>query len=139
MEYRGTSTRARRPRAAGTPRSQVLDAGCGVGELSLAAAADGFTVVGIDSSPTAIETARGAAAQRNLTNVSFEVADIAALSGYDGHFTTVVDSGLFHSLPDDHRDAYLRSIHRATGPGASFFALVFAKDIPRKQTWRNAP
>lgn len=110
-------------------RSQVLDAGCGVGELSLAAAADGFTVVGIDSSPTAIETARGAAAQRNLTNVTFEVADITTRSGYDGHFTTVVDSGLFHSLPEDHRDAYLRSIHRATAPGASFFALVFTKEV----------
>ena len=34
--------------AAGKVRSDVLDAGCGVAELSLALAADGYTVVGID-------------------------------------------------------------------------------------------
>lgn len=38
---------------AGRVRSDVLDAGCGHAELSLALAADGYTVVGIDLSPTA--------------------------------------------------------------------------------------
>ena len=40
---------------------------------------------------------------------------------------TVVDSTLFHSLPVDGRDGYLRSVHRAAAPGASYFVLVFAK------------
>ena len=43
---------------AGQIRSDVLDAGCGVAEVSLALAAHGHTVVGIDLSATAITQAR---------------------------------------------------------------------------------
>jgi 2-polyprenyl-3-methyl-5-hydroxy-6-metoxy-1,4-benzoquinol methylase len=39
---------------AGKFRSDVLDAGCGFEELSLTLAAKGYTVVGIDLTPTAI-------------------------------------------------------------------------------------
>jgi 2-polyprenyl-3-methyl-5-hydroxy-6-metoxy-1,4-benzoquinol methylase len=40
--------------SAGQFRSDVLDAGCGFAELSLALAADGYTVVGIDLTPGAL-------------------------------------------------------------------------------------
>ncbi|GFG74114.1 class I SAM-dependent methyltransferase [Mycobacterium botniense] len=112
---------------AGKFRSEVLDAGCGYAELSLALAAEGYTVVGVDLTPTAITAARKAAAERGLGNASFVQADITTLTGYDGRFNTVVDSTLFHSLPVEARDDYLRSVHRAAAPGASYFALVFAK------------
>ncbi|WP_193046726.1 class I SAM-dependent methyltransferase [Mycolicibacterium baixiangningiae] len=112
---------------AGRFRSAVLDAGCGHAELSLALAADGYTVVGIDISPTAIAAANNAAQVRNLVTASFAQADITALSGYDGRFSTVLDSTLFHSLPIGVRDGYLRSIHRAASPGAKLFILAFAK------------
>lgn len=107
-------------------RSDVLDAGCGHAELSLALAADGYTVVGLDLSPTAIAAADRAAQERGLATASFAQADITAFTGYDGRFNTVVDSTLFHSLPVEGRDGYLRSIHRAAAPGASYFVLVFA-------------
>ncbi|WP_104182577.1 class I SAM-dependent methyltransferase [Mycobacterium avium] len=108
-------------------RSDVLDAGCGFAELSLALAARGYTVVGIDLTPTAVAAATRAAAERGLTTASFVQADITSFTGYDGRFATVVDSTLFHSLPVEGRDGYLRSIHRAAAPGASLFILVFAK------------
>lgn len=112
---------------AGKVRSDVLDAGCGVAELSLALAAQGYTVVGIDVSAAAIATAKETAQQRGLTTASFEQADITSFTGYDGRFNTIVDSALFHSLPVEGRDGYLRSIHRAAAPGANYYALVFAK------------
>lgn len=112
---------------AGRFRSDVLDAGCGYAELSLALAEDGYTVVGIDISPTAIAAANKAAQVRNLATASFAQADITALSGYDGRFSTVLDSTLFHSLPIEGRDGYLRSIHRAAAPGATLFILAFTK------------
>jgi SAM-dependent methyltransferase len=113
--------------AAGKFRSEVLDAGCGVAELSLALAAQGYTVVGVDLTPTAIAAATKAAQERGLTSASFVQADITSFTGHDGRFSTVVDSTLFHSLPVEGRDGYLRSVHQAAAPGASLFVLVFAK------------
>jgi SAM-dependent methyltransferase len=113
--------------AAGKVRSDVLDAGCGYAELSLSLAADGYTVVGVDLTPTAIAAATKAAQERGLSTASFEQADITEFSGYDGRFSTVIDSTLFHSLPVEGRDGYLRSIHRAAAPGATYYVLVFAK------------
>ena len=113
--------------AAGKFRGDVLDAGCGFAELSLALAAQGYTVVGVDLTPTAVAAATKAAAERGLSNATFVQADITTFAGYDGRFSTVVDSTLFHSLPIEGRDGYLSSVHRAAAPGASYYVLVFAK------------
>ena len=112
---------------AGKVRSDVLDAGCGYAELSLALAADGYTVHGIDSSPTAIAAATRAAADRALRSITFQQGDITTIAGFDGHFNTVVDSALFHTLPVDQRDDYLRAVSNAAAPGAVYYVLVFAK------------
>lgn len=109
-------------------RIDVLDAGCGYAELSLALAAEDHTVVGVDLTPTAIAAATQAAHERGLSNARFVQADITSLTGYDDRFNTVIDSTLFHSLPVDGRDAYLRSVHRAAAPGGNYYVLVFAKD-----------
>lgn len=113
--------------AAGKVRSDVLDAGCGYAELSLALAADGYDVVGIDLTPTAVAAATKAAQDRGLTNATFVQDDITSFTGFDGRFNTIIDSTLFHSLPIEGRDGYLQSVHRAAAPGASFYILVFAK------------
>jgi 2-heptyl-1-hydroxyquinolin-4(1H)-one methyltransferase len=103
----------------------VLDVGCGEAAISLYLAERGYTTVGLDLSPTAIELARAEAAKRGLTNATFEVADISSFTGYDGRFGTIVDSTLFHSIPVEAREGYQQSIVRAAAPGASYFALVF--------------
>jgi SAM-dependent methyltransferase len=110
---------------AGKFHGDVLDAGCGEAATSMTLAERGFTTVGLDQSPTAIELARSEAAKRGLTNATFEVADISAFTGYDGRFGTIVDSTLFHSMPVELRDGYQQSIVRAAAPGASYFVLVF--------------
>ena len=114
--------------AAGKFRSDVLDAGCGFAELSLALAADGYTVVGIDLTPTAVAAATKAAAGTRADHGHASSRPTSpSFTGYDGRFNTVVDSTLFHSLPVEGRDGYLRSVHRAAAPGAGYFVLVFAK------------
>ena len=72
----------------------VLDVGCGEAAVSLRLAELGYTTVGLDLSPTAIELARAEAAKRGLINATFEVADISSFDGYDGRFGTIVDSTL---------------------------------------------
>jgi SAM-dependent methyltransferase len=113
--------------AEGKFRGDVLDAGCGEAATALYLAEQGFTTVGLDQSPTAIELARAEAAKRGLSNASFDVADISAFTGYDGRFGTIVDSTLFHSMPVELREGYQQSIVRAAAPGASYFVLVFDK------------
>ena len=113
--------------AAGAVRGEVLDAGCGHAELALALAAQGFTVVGVELSPTAVEAARRAAAERGLTTATFVQDDITTFTGFDGRFDTIIDSTLFHSLPVAARDAYQQAVFRAAAPGASYHILVFAE------------
>jgi len=106
-------------------RGDVLDVGCGEAAVDLYLAERGFTTVGLDLSPTAIELATAEAVKRGLTNASFEVADISAFGGYDGRFNTIVDSTLFHSIPVEAREGYQQSVARAAAPGASYYVLVF--------------
>lgn len=110
---------------AGKVHGDVLDAGCGEAATALELAARGFTTVGLDQSPTAIELARAEAARRGLANATFEVADISSFTGYDGRFGTIIDSTLFHSMPVELREGYQESIVRAAAPGASYYVLVF--------------
>jgi 2-heptyl-1-hydroxyquinolin-4(1H)-one methyltransferase len=109
----------------GKIHGDVLDVGCGEAAVSLRLAELGYTTVGLDMSPTAIDLARAEAARRGLRNATFEVADISSFTGYDGRFSTIVDSTLFHSMPIEARDGYQQSIVRAAAPGASYFVLVF--------------
>jgi 2-heptyl-1-hydroxyquinolin-4(1H)-one methyltransferase len=142
--YRGESAMfgegARPPWSIGAPQPElaalieqgkfhgdVLDVGCGEAAIPLTLAERGYTTVGLDLSPTAIDLARREAEKRGLTNAAFEVADISSFTGYDGRFGTIVDSTLFHSIPVEAREGYQQSISRAAAPGASYFALVFDK------------
>lgn len=113
--------------AEGKVRGEVLDAGCGYAELALTLAADGYTVVGIELTPTAVAAAKKAAAERDLPNATFVQDDITSFTGFDGRFDTIIDSTLFHSLPVEGRDGYQQSVYRAAAPGAVYYILVFAK------------
>jgi SAM-dependent methyltransferase len=110
----------------GGVRGEVLDAGCGHAALSLALAARGYSVVGLDASPTAVEEASAAAAEQGLATVTFAAADVTNFRGYDGRFSTILDSGLFHALPPEKRQDYIESIFLAAAPGATLHILAFA-------------
>lgn len=110
----------------GKIHSEVLDSGCGHAALSLTLAGLGYTVVGLDASATAVAAAAAAADERGLTTVSFAQADVTRFRGYDGRFSTIVDSGLFHALAPERRQDYVQSIYRAAAPGAALYILAFA-------------
>lgn len=111
---------------AGVIGGEILDIGCGTGENALYLAGLGHQVTALDASPAAIRHARVKAAARGLAGrVHFAVADARELSGYDGKFDTVIDSGLLHVFSDDDRRRYIVALRAVCRPGArEHFAVV---------------
>jgi SAM-dependent methyltransferase len=69
--------------------TRVLDAGCGTGRVAIELAHRGFSVVGIDSDPAMLHTARSKAPE-----LSWIHADLAEMDGHlDTEFDVVVAAG----------------------------------------------
>jgi SAM-dependent methyltransferase len=83
------------------PGSQLLDVGCGSGQLALIAAKDGLEVTGVDIAGNLIERAR-ARAQAEGLRARFEEADAEALPFEDGSFDVVTSliGAMFAPQPD---------------------------------------
>ena len=109
--------------------SPVLDAGCGTGDTALFFAARGHRVTGIDFVDGAIQRARGKAAERGLS-VQFLVKDALTLGDWGERFASVIDSGLFHVLPDDHRRNYVQGLGQVVEPGGRLFLVCFSDEEP---------
>ena len=71
------------------PGSQLLDVGCGSGQLALIAAKDGLEVTGVDIASNLVQRAR-ARAQAEGLRARFEEADAEALPFEDASFDVVV-------------------------------------------------
>lgn len=70
----------------GIRAARVLDLACGTGELALALADCGHTVLGVDLSPGMIKAARAKVGDRK--NVCYDIQDMTRLT-VDGHFDLV--------------------------------------------------
>jgi SAM-dependent methyltransferase len=113
-------------------RGDVLDVGCGPGELTLAVAARGHAVLGVDVSARAVQIAAGRAAERGLA-ATFVQGDATELAGFVDRFDTVLDSGLLHSLRPVDQVRAVTAIRRAGRAGARIAVLCFA-DRPGART-----
>lgn len=105
--------------------SEVLDAGCGLGDNSVFLARNGYRVTGFDVSPSAIEQARHRTEDTENTP-EFVVEDATRLDGLDQRFSTVLDSALYHCLDDPQRVEYAAALHRVTRPGADLHLFCVA-------------
>jgi SAM-dependent methyltransferase len=108
---------------------RVLDAGCGTGEHTLMAAAQGLAATGIDASPTAIEIATRKATDRGIT-ARFLVWNALALADLNEQFDTVLDSGLFHVFDDERRAQYVASLADVVRPGGRVLLACFSDRQP---------
>ena len=97
---------------------RVLDAGCGVGQLSAALAERGADVVGIDISPNLLAVAKKRIPQALLRSVDFRAGDMldASLGRFD--YVVAMDS-LIHYKPADIAAA-LASLRARTGEAVIF-------------------
>ncbi len=107
----------------------VLDVGCGTGELALYFAERGRNVTGVDFLAVAIERARQKSAQRQR-KVDFRVLDALQLSDLKCTFDTVLDSGLFHVLPVSPRRQYVEQLRKVTALDSRLLLLCFSEHEP---------
>ena len=109
----------------------VLDIGCGTGEHALFFAAEGHEVWGIDSAPLAIGKAQEKAKAQGLA-VHFLVRDALDLASLNRTFDTATDSGLFHTLSDEDRPVFEKSLASVLSPGGDLLhALLQRPGAPR--------
>ncbi len=105
----------------------LLDVGCGTGENAIFFARNGFSVTGIDLSPTAIRLAKQKAHQHHISvNFYTENALMLANRFAPATFTTVIDSGLFHTLTDDERPVFTDQLAKILKDHGNYFMLCFA-------------
>jgi SAM-dependent methyltransferase len=102
--------RALKPWLQLTPRTRVLDVGCGVGRWSRMLAARGATVTGMDLSPTMIAEARRRAQSSGIADrCNFIVQDLAQLDAGDQFDLMLGVTVLQHILdPEALRTAVMR-------------------------------
>ena len=110
---------------------RAIDLGCGAGNYAIWLAGQGFDVTGVDSSPAAIEIARGRAEQKGV-RARFIVADLLGdLHEIDGRFDFGYDWELLHHLMPEDRATYARNVHSLLNPGATYLSVCFSEEDPQ--------
>jgi tellurite methyltransferase len=94
---------------------KVLDLGCGLGNVSVAAAQAGCVVTALDGSPTAVEDLQRRARERRLA-IDARVADLREYVP-GGQYDCVVAIGLLMFFPCATARAQLGRIREAVHPG----------------------
>jgi SAM-dependent methyltransferase len=104
---------------------RVLDLGCGPGANTWFLAREGFTVAGIDGSPTAIEQNRARLRSENL-DAELRVGDFTErLPWDDGAFDAVLDNASLYANPASRIAAAVNEVHRVLKPGGRLISVSF--------------
>jgi SAM-dependent methyltransferase len=105
-----------KPRA----ETKILEIGCGAGNNLWFAAREGFTVFGIDGSPSAIEYARKRFADEGLGG-DFRIVDFVKLPFKDNTFDFVIDRAALTCSTTSDAAKTIAEVKRVLLPGGKFF------------------
>ena len=109
----------------------ILDVACGTGDLTIALARKGWSLIGVDISRGMVEIARRKCVEKGV-EVSFEIASADSLPFADATFSDVTIS--FGIRNFDRRSECIDEIFRVTAPSGELMILEFA--VPRCRIWR---
>jgi len=106
--------------ASGLVRSDqsALDVGCGTGAEAVFLAAAGLAVLGVDSSPVALELA-AQRAEAAAVKIEWRLGDATRLPVRDNSVDLVLDRGCFHVVARRRRRLYAKEIARVLRPGGT--------------------
>lgn len=107
----------------GTP-GRALDVGCGQGVHTTYLAQQGYSVVGLDFVPAALDAARARAEQAGVS-VELHQGDVVDYEA-SAPFDVVLDSGCLHHLPKPKIPAYRQRLDEWLAPGGDFVLVHFA-------------
>ena len=112
----------------GNPQ-QILEMGCGAGNLSVLLAQRGYSVSGVDIAPTAIDWATERAIANGVT-AQFRVDNVLTLTtSADASMDVVVDGHCLHCIIGDDRACCLAAALRVLKPGGVFVVLTMCGDV----------
>jgi ubiquinone/menaquinone biosynthesis C-methylase UbiE len=117
--------------AAGVPGSRVLDLGCGTGRLTVALAAAGHSVTGVDPARAMLAVARTKAGAEKVAWIEGTAASVPTLA-FDLALMTSHVAQVF--VEDTDWSDTLRHLARALVPGGR---LVFDSRDPAAQAWED--
>ena len=106
---------------ANDPPGRALDLGCGRAQFTPELVRRGWTAVGVDIVPAAIEGAR----RIDPDGGRYEVGDVTDLDPSLGQFDLFLDIGCFQGFEARERAAVGRSVSARTAPGARLLMLAF--------------
>lgn len=123
------------------PGATVLDVGCGTGASALPAAElvrPHGSVLGVDLAEKLLEKARVKAAQRQIHNVEFRLADMMALGVPDAQYDAVMSVFSIFFLPD--MEAAVTELWRMVKPGGKLAITTWGPNFfePAYTVWREA-
>ena len=114
-----------------TPRARVLDLGCGTGRLTLALAAAGHTVTGVDPAPACLDLAR---AKPGADGVTWIEGTSRALPDRAYDVAVLTSHVAQEIVADDEWAEILADLRRALVPGGR---LAFDSRDPAARRWER--
>jgi len=100
-----------------TPDDEVVDLGCGSGQVTLPAAERASRVLGVDISAGMVERLRARAASANLDNITATAVPLERLELAPRSVDVVVSNYVLHHLSDVQKAALVRRAHGWLRPG----------------------